>query len=57
MLERWKNWAAADAESRGIPDLGPMLEGLAASLARLRSIDWVQELQKPASTNGEGSAR
>ena len=56
-LERWKQWAVADAESRGIPGLGPMLEGLAASLARLRSVDWVQELQKTAAKHGEGSTR
>ena len=57
MLDKWKAWAVADAESRGIPGLGPMLETLAASLARLRSVDWVRELQKTAPKNGEGSGR
>jgi hypothetical protein len=57
MLEKWREWAVADAESRGIPGLAPMLDGLAASLARLRAVDWVRELQKTARDGGEGSAR
>ena len=56
LLERWKQWAVADAESRGIPGLGPLLEGLAPSLARLRAVDWVHELQQ-TEPKGEGNPR
>jgi len=43
LLERWRAWARADAEARGLAGLPPLIDGLAASLARLRSVDWVRE--------------
>lgn len=43
LLERWRAWARADADARGIAGLAPLIDGLAASLARLRSVDWVRE--------------
>ena len=41
-LESWKAWAIADAERRGLHGLEPILEGLAASTARLRATAWQQ---------------
>ena len=38
--EQWKQWAAADAERRGLHALKPLLEGLAAATARLRATEW-----------------
>lgn len=48
LLERWRAWARADADARGIAGLAPLIDGLAASLARLRSVDWVREAGAPS---------
>ncbi len=42
-LERWLAAATADAERRGLPELAPLLQGLAASTAALRAADWNDE--------------
>lgn len=39
-LARWLASAVADADARGLPDLRPLLEGLAASTAALRRAEW-----------------
>lgn len=39
-LDHWKAWATSDAERRGLHGLKPLLEGLAASTARLRATAW-----------------
>lgn len=39
-LARWLASAIADAEQRGLPELRPLLEGLAASTEALRRADW-----------------
>ena len=39
-VERWLAQALADAERRGLPELAPLLESLAASTRRLRDADW-----------------
>lgn len=36
----WLTLAKADAEKRGLPELIPMLEGLAQATDRLRAADW-----------------
>lgn len=36
-IDRWLEAAVADAERRGLPDLKPLLEGLAASTTALRA--------------------
>lgn len=36
-IERWLEAAVADAERRGLPELKPLLEGLAASTRALRA--------------------
>ncbi|HUU34689.1 MAG TPA: hypothetical protein VMW48_11540 [Vicinamibacterales bacterium] len=39
-VERWLVAAVADAERRGLPELKPLLEGLAAATTALRGADW-----------------
>jgi len=36
----WLAQAKADAEKRGLPELIPMLDGLAQATERLRNVDW-----------------
>jgi hypothetical protein len=36
----WLAAAKADAEARGLPELLPMLDGLAQATERLRAADW-----------------
>jgi hypothetical protein len=43
-LDEWMTVAARDAERRGIPRLVPLLDGLRASLDRLRTADWNDDL-------------
>jgi len=39
-VERWLAAAEADAENRGLPELKPLLQGLAQSMRALRAGDW-----------------
>ncbi len=39
-VQAWLESAIADAERRGLPELRPLLEALAQSLAVLRAADW-----------------
>ena len=39
-IVEWLDAAKADVEKRGLPELVPMLEGLAQATARLRAADW-----------------
>jgi hypothetical protein len=39
-LARWLAAAEADADRRGLPDLKPMLRGLAEATAALRGATW-----------------
>jgi hypothetical protein len=39
-IKMWLENAIQDAERRGLPDLKPLLEGLARSTAALRTADW-----------------
>ena len=39
-IAEWLAAATADAYKRGLPELVPMLEGLAQATERLRSADW-----------------
>lgn len=50
LLESWKTWAVADAGRRGLHGLKPILEGLAASTARLRATAW-----RPAADRADAS--
>lgn len=57
LLDQWRAWATADADARGIAGIAPVIEGLAASLGRLRAVDWVKEQQKPTPQDGDGGQR
>lgn len=39
-VRRWLAEAVEDAERRGLPELKPLLEGLARSTAALRAAEW-----------------
>ena len=39
-IAEWLAAAKADAETRGLPELLPMLDGLAQATERLRAADW-----------------
>lgn len=39
-IARWLAAAEADADLRGLPELKPLLQGLAASTSALRAADW-----------------
>ena len=39
-VERWLAAAQADADARGLPELKPLLQGLAAATRALRAGDW-----------------
>ena len=39
-IETWLAWALADADRRNLPDLKPLLEGLARVMATLRAADF-----------------
>jgi hypothetical protein len=39
-IAEWLAAAKADAEKRGLPELLPMLDGLAQATERLRAADW-----------------
>ena len=45
-ISEWLAAAKADAEKRGLPDLIPMLEGLAQATERLRAADWNDDADK-----------
>ena len=39
-IAEWLAEAKADAQKRGLPELMPMLDGLAQATERLRAADW-----------------
>jgi hypothetical protein len=43
-IAEWLESALRDAERRELPELGPLLEGLAKSTAALRAADWNLDL-------------
>lgn len=51
-LERWLEWAAEDAERRGIDGLPALLEALGRATASLRAADWNDDADGP-SPDGE----
>jgi hypothetical protein len=46
-VDRWLRAAVEDAERRGLPELRPLLEGLAQSTMALRSADWNDKVPEP----------
>jgi hypothetical protein len=53
-VSAWLARAVADAESRGLPELKPLLEGLARSLQALRDSD--REFRHPAILDDDDAA-
>ena len=43
-VQVWLENAARDAERRGLPELRPLLEGLARATTALRAADWNADL-------------
>lgn len=52
---RWFRAAAEDADRRGLPELRPLLEGLAQAAITLRSADWNDAV--PGGGREEGGRR
>jgi len=48
-VEDWLKAAIADAKRRGLPELKPILEGLARATSALRAADWNKDATMPAS--------
>ena len=48
-IESWLQAAIADAERRGLPDLKPILEGLARTTTALRAADFNDDASNPRS--------
>ncbi len=46
-IARWLAAAEVDAERRGLPELTPLLQGLAAATAALRAADWNDDADAP----------
>jgi hypothetical protein len=46
-VDEWLKSAIADAERRGLPELKPLLEGLAAATRALRSTDAMPHADGP----------
>jgi hypothetical protein len=51
-IDAWRDWAVADAKRRGLPELAPLLEGLAATIARLRAGDWNEDFGSSRTKDG-----
>lgn len=47
-VERWLEWALADAERRDLPALKPLLEGVARAMLALRNADFSSHADGPA---------
>jgi len=51
--DEWLAWAGADADTRGLPELKPLIEALAAAQRTLRAADWNED----AAGGGPDAAR
>jgi hypothetical protein len=49
----WRDWAKADAERRGLPELAPLIGGLSTTIARLRAGDWNADARRAAKAGDE----
>ena len=63
-VAEWLAYAKADAEKRRLPDLVPLLEGLAKATEQLRQADWnetaltpTSSTRSPASEDADGLAQ
>jgi hypothetical protein len=56
-IEAWLKAAVADADARGLPELKPLLEGLAGATRVLRAADWNADASgRQAGAPGGGAA-
>ncbi len=53
-VDRWLAAAVADADRRGLPELRPLLEGLAQATVTLRSADWNEGGRREGGRRGGG---
>jgi hypothetical protein len=49
----WRDWAKADAERRGLPQLAPLIDGLSTTVARLRAGDWNHDARRETASGHE----
>jgi hypothetical protein len=56
-VERWLAAAETDAEKRGVGELKPLLQGLAASMRALRAGDWNDRADRDAGPPPRPEAR
>jgi len=56
-VERWLAAAEGDAERRGLPELKPLLQGLAQSTRALRAGDWNDATDRDAAAPPRREAR
>lgn len=54
-VERWLAAAEADAEGRGMPELKPLLRGLAAATTALRAAEWNERADVDQAAAGEST--
>ncbi|HWI17866.1 MAG TPA: hypothetical protein VNT81_08970 [Vicinamibacterales bacterium] len=52
-IAEWLAQAKADAEKHGMPELIPMLDGLAQATERLRAADWNDNPDTQTPTNDD----
>jgi hypothetical protein len=57
LIANWLQAGTADARQRGLPELEPLLEGLAQSLAALRAADAEHAAEQPPSPAAQGPAQ
>jgi len=55
-LDRWLAAATADAVRRGLPELTPLLDGLAASTRALRAAAWNDAADRDTGGAAPGAA-
>jgi hypothetical protein len=53
----WREWAKADAERRGLPQLVTLIDGLSTTIARLRDGDWNHDVATELRTAGDNENR
>ena len=56
-LQEWLENALRDADQREVPELRPLLEGLAKSTAALRAADWNLDLSRESDETSAKNAR
>ena len=56
-LQEWLENALRDADQRDVPELRPLLEGLAKSTAALRAADWNLDLSRESDETSAKNAR